>query len=177
MAAIRGGSKRGVQSVSGLGLMVMAVVLLAAWLGACSEEVAGPGKDEAISDLAPAFAAASDTADGLITTTSGLQYSVLQRGEGGFPLSGAWVTVHYVGTLEDGTVFDSSRRRDSPLIFRLGLGRVIPGWDEGIALMRLGDTIRLVVPAELAYGSSGAGPIPPDATLIFEIELLKVESP
>ena len=146
-------------------------------LAACGEDGAGPDEDGALTLDPPAAAAASDTSDGLITTVSGLRYSVLEEGGAGFPRSGAWVTVHYEGRLEDGTVFDSSRSRDEPLVFQLGRGRVIPGWDEGIALMRLGETVRLTIPPALAYGERGAGPIPPGATLVFDVELLEVTAP
>ena len=146
-------------------------------LAACVGDSTGPERDGALAPGPPATAAANDTTDGLITTASGLRYSVLREGDGGFPLPGAWVTVHYEARLEDGTLFDSSRGRDEPLVFQLGRGRVIPGWDEGIALMRLGDTVRLTIPPGLAYGESGAGPIPPGATLVFEVELLDVTAP
>jgi peptidylprolyl isomerase len=107
-------------------------------------------------------------------TESGLRITDLEVGEGAEALSGQNVTVNYRGTLENGTEFDSSYGR-GPFSFPLGAGRVIRGWDEGVAGMRVGGKRRLVIPPDLGYGSRGAGGvIPPDATLIFEVELLKV---
>jgi FKBP-type peptidyl-prolyl cis-trans isomerase len=88
---------------------------------------------------------------------------------------GDTVTVHYVGTFLDGKEFDSSRRRNEPFTVQLGAGQVIAGWDAGLPGMKVGGTRKLTVPPELAYGSMGAGPIPPDATLKFEVELLEVK--
>jgi peptidylprolyl isomerase len=115
--------------------------------------------------------------DGTMTkTASGLQYVILKAGDGDLPKKGDLVKVHYTGTLEDGTKFDSSYDRNEPIQFPLGRGQVIPGWDEGIALLHVGDKAKLVIPADLAYGASGAGGvIPPNATLIFEVELVAVE--
>ncbi len=108
-------------------------------------------------------------------TDSGLRYKFEEKGSGKEAEKGKKVSVHYKGMLTDGTVFDSSYKRKQPLEFPLGKGHVIAGWDEGIALMREGDKARLVIPANLGYGSQGAGGIiPPNATLIFDVELLKV---
>ena len=86
------------------------------------------------------------------------------------------VSVHYKGQLADGTVFDSSYKRNSPLDFQVGVGQVIPGWDEGICMLNVGDKARLVIPSDLAYGSAGAGGvIPPNATLVFDVELMNVK--
>lgn len=113
-----------------------------------------------------------------ITTESGLQYEELESGDGASPQIGDTVSVHYTGTLEDGTEFDSSVSRGEPIQFPLGQGAVIPGWDEGIALMQVGDKARLTIPPELAYGEAGAGGvIPPNATLTFEVELLDIIPP
>jgi peptidylprolyl isomerase len=110
-----------------------------------------------------------------MTTESGLQYYDLQKGEGPAPQNGQEVSVHYTGWLEDGTKFDSSLDRGQPFSFVLGAGQVIRGWDEGVATMKVGGKRQLVIPPELAYGDRGAGGIiPPDATLIFEVELLAV---
>jgi peptidylprolyl isomerase len=108
-------------------------------------------------------------------TDSGLQYTEVKLGEGAQPQPGQVVAVHYTGKLQDGTVFDSSFSRGDPIRFPLGQGFVIPGWDEGIALMRVGGQAVLVIPPDLAYGESGAGGvIPPNATLTFEVELVEV---
>lgn len=117
---------------------------------------------------------AGTTSTGSTTTASGLQYVEIQAGTGPMPQPGDMVSVHYTGTLEDGTEFDSSIGRD-PFRFTLGQGQVIPGWDEGIALMHEGGKATLIIPSELGYGAAGAGPIPPDATLIFEVELVDVQ--
>jgi FKBP-type peptidyl-prolyl cis-trans isomerase len=108
-------------------------------------------------------------------TASGLRYQILQKGTGKKATKGAGVSVHYKGQLLDGTVFDSSYKRKQPIDFNVGLGQVISGWDEGIQLL-LGDKARFVIPSNLAYGAAGAGGvIPPDATLIFDVELMDVK--
>jgi peptidylprolyl isomerase len=113
--------------------------------------------------------------ENLQTTPSGLQYSIDRPGEGESPRPGQVVSVHYSGWLTDGTPFDSSRDRGRPLEFPLGQGRVIRGWDEGVADMRIGERRTLVIPPELGYGAQGAGGvIPPNATLVFQVELLGV---
>ena len=113
-----------------------------------------------------------------ITTPTGLQYKDLTIGKGGFPKTGDQVYVHYTGKLEDGTVFDSSLDRKQPFNFALGMGRVIKGWDEGIASMQVGGKRLLTIPSALAYGEKGAGNrIPPNATLVFEVELLEIKKP
>lgn len=115
-------------------------------------------------------------AAGFEKTTSGLRYKILQKGNGKQATKGDLVSVHYKGQLLDGTVFDSSYKRNQPLDFNIGLGQVIAGWDEGIQLLKVGDKARFVIPSELAYGSSGAGgDIPPDAILIFDVELMNVK--
>jgi FKBP-type peptidyl-prolyl cis-trans isomerase len=110
-------------------------------------------------------------------TTSGLQIEKLADGQGAAPKTGDRVTVHYTGWLTDGQKFDSSRDRGQPFVFTIGRGQVIRGWDEGVATMRVGDKVRLTIPPELGYGARGAGGVvPPNATLIFEVELLDVGS-
>jgi len=109
------------------------------------------------------------------TTTSGLQYEELIIGEGALAESGQHVTVHYTGWLTDGTKFDSSKDRNDPFQFHLGAGQVIRGWDEGVAGMKVGGQRKLTIPPELGYGARGAGGvIPPNAVLVFEVELLGV---
>ena len=115
-------------------------------------------------------------AAGFEKTESGLRYQFIQKGEGKHAESGKTVSVHYEGSLENGKVFDSSYPRKKPIEFRLGQGQVIEGWDEGIALLRVGDKARFVIPSDLGYGPSGAGGvIPPNATLIFDVELMDVK--
>ena len=110
-----------------------------------------------------------------VTNPSGLKYTDLQQGDGREAKSGDTVDVHYTGWLENGTKFDSSRDRGKPFSFHLGAGQVIRGWDEGVAGMKIGGKRKLIIPADLGYGARGAGGvIPPNATLIFEVELLGV---
>lgn len=111
------------------------------------------------------------------TTASGLKYKITERGNGIAATAGSNVTVHYTGTLLNGTKFDSSKDRNQPFSFKLGIGQVIRGWDEGIALLHVGDKAVLTIPAELGYGSESAGTIPPNSTLVFEVELLDVKEP
>ncbi|MDO4230060.1 MAG: peptidylprolyl isomerase [Capnocytophaga sp.] len=120
-------------------------------------------------------ALASET-EGFEKTESGLFYKITHKGDGKKAEAGKQVAVHYTGMLLDKTVFDSSYRRNNPLSFTVGVGQVIAGWDEGILLLREGDKARLVIPSDLAYGSRGAGGvIPPNAPLIFDVELVAVE--
>ena len=125
---------------------------------------------------AEAEAAMEKLAAGFEKTESGLRYQFIQRGEGKQAENGKTVSVHYEGSLENGKVFDSSYPRKKPIDFRLGQGQVIEGWDEGIALLKVGDKARFVIPSHLGYGSRGAGgAIPPNATLIFDVELMDVK--
>ncbi|MFM7472076.1 MAG: FKBP-type peptidyl-prolyl cis-trans isomerase [Nodosilinea sp.] len=110
-----------------------------------------------------------------VRTESGLQYVDLVEGTGAVPQTGQRVTVHYTGTLEDGTKFDSSRDRGRPFTFQIGVGQVIKGWDEGVSTMRVGGQRQLIIHPELGYGSRGAGGvIPANATLVFDVELLRI---
>jgi FKBP-type peptidyl-prolyl cis-trans isomerase len=111
-----------------------------------------------------------------VKTASGLEYVDLVVGTGAQPAAGQTVSVHYTGWLTDGRKFDSSVDRGQPLVFPVGRGRVIKGWDEGVGSMKVGGKRKLTIPAHLGYGASGAGGvIPPGATLIFEVELLGVQ--
>jgi FKBP-type peptidyl-prolyl cis-trans isomerase len=123
-----------------------------------------------------AKAAMDKIAAGYNETPSGLRYKILQEGNGKQATQGAMVSVHYKGQLVDGQIFDSSYQRKQPIDFQIGVGQVISGWDEGIQLLKVGDKARFVIPSDLAYGSRGAGGvIPPDATLIFDVELMNVK--
>lgn len=127
-------------------------------------------------DKAKAEAELEKLATGFEKTESGLRYQIIQKGNGAKAEKGKTVSVHYKGQLADGTVFDSSYKRNQPIDFALGVGQVISGWDEGVALLKVGDKARFVIPSHLGYGSRGAGGvIPPDATLIFDVELMNVE--
>ncbi len=161
------------------------IFLLGAALTACQSTTRPAARETAASTAvsqpsaaassAAAAAAPLASAAGGITTSSGLQYIEVAPGSGPAPKPGDVVSVHYTGMLTDGTVFDSSRQRNQPFQFPLGQGQVIPGWDEGIALMREGGQARLIIPPDLGYGAAGAGGvIPPNATLIFDVELVDV---
>jgi cyclophilin family peptidyl-prolyl cis-trans isomerase len=112
---------------------------------------------------------------GAITTDSGLKYIVTEPGEGDTPTNGTRVTVHYTGKFLDDRVFDSSVSRGKPIVFEVGTGRVIKGWDEALLTMKKGEKRTLIIPPELAYGASGRGPIPPNSLLVFDVELVDFE--
>jgi len=119
------------------------------------------------------FLAENKLKEGVKTTASGLQYRVLKMGDGARPVATDTVKVHYRGTLLDGTEFDSSYSRNEPISF--ALNRVITGWTEGVQLMPTGSKFLFYIAPELAYGDGGGGPIPPNSTLVFEVELLEIE--
>ncbi len=131
---------------------------------------AGNAADNLAAGLA--FLQENGQKDEITTTDSGLQYEVIQEGEGSKPAANDTVTVHYTGRLLDGTVFDSSVQRGEPIEFPLN--RVIPGWTEGVQLMSPGAKYRFWIPANLAYGEQGPGPIGPNQVLDFDVELIKV---
>jgi peptidyl-prolyl cis-trans isomerase B (cyclophilin B) len=128
-------------------------------------------KKPAASSQATASTKAKSAAD-TVTTASGLKYTIVKKGNGVKPKSGQTIKVHYTGKLLDGKVFDSSVTRGEPFSFAVGTGQVIKGWDEGLLLMSKGEKRILIIPPQLGYGANGAGPIPPNSTLIFEVELL-----
>jgi len=112
----------------------------------------------------------------IVKLPSGLEYVDIEEGKGAMPKTGQRVSVHYTGWLKDGKKFDSSKDRGMPFYFEIGRGRVIKGWDEGVATMKVGGKRKLIIPPHLGYGAQGAGGvIPPNATLTFEVELLGVE--
>lgn len=168
-------------------IKVAEMALLAAallFVSACSSSEEGAGREDAARAPAAGSTEASTTAPAgpppvsgdTATTESGLRYIVIQSGDGERIQDGQVAVVHYTGWFTDGRKFDSSLDRGEPFPFPLGAGRVISGWDEGVALMRIGDKRRFIVPPQLGYGEAGhpAG-IPPNATLIFDVELLGVQ--
>ncbi len=145
----------------------------AAWLSACDSTNPSSDPETDTPGEAVIFEIDEEAMANPGSTTSGLQFIVVEEGSGEPPSAGSRVRVHYTGMLEDGTVFDSSYKRNQPFEFELGTGQVIAGWDEGIALMKVDAKYRLIIPAELGYGARGAGGvIPPNATLLFDVELL-----
>jgi FKBP-type peptidyl-prolyl cis-trans isomerase FkpA len=126
--------------------------------------------------LSPTLLQGATMSENTTTTPSGLKYEDIKKGTGDEAKAGKTVSVHYTGWLTDGKKFDSSKDRNQPFDFPLGGGRVIKGWDEGVQGMKVGGVRKLTIPASLGYGSRGAGGvIPPDATLVFEVELLGVK--
>jgi len=140
---------------------------------AANAETAAVGQENLVEGQQ--FLAENLTKDGVQVTETGLQYKVLTMGEGAKPVATDTVKVHYSGKLLNGTEFDSSYTRGEPISF--ALNRVIPGWTEGIQLMPIGSKFEFYIPSELAYGEGGGGPIPPSSTLLFEVELLEIETP
>ncbi len=141
------------------------------------KQAAADAKDAAEKNekLGTDFRDANGKKKGVITTASGLQIEVITEGTGASPKATDMVKVHYTGTLIDGTKFDSSVDRGQPVTFPLD--HVIPAWTEGLQLMKVGGKSRLVCPPNIGYGPAGQGPIPPNATLVFEVELLGIEKP
>lgn len=155
----------------GLGKWIVAGLVLAT--GAVSLALAGTSAQRAPAREASAFLKTNAEKPGVTTTASGLQVEMLAAGEGPTPTATDTVLVHYEGRLADGTVFDSSYQRGQPAVF--GVGDVIPGWTEGLQLMRPGGKARFTIPPELGYGAQGAGGvIPPNAVLVFDVELLAI---
>ena len=161
-------------------IAALLILLLAACGPAPNDPTVGDGAsdDHGTAEESEGFTEQESAATGSTTTASGLQYIEIEAGTGRQPMPGDPVTVHYIGMLEDGTEFDNSYTRGQPIPFTLGRGEVIPGWDEGVGLMHEGGKARLIIPPELAYGEAGAGGvIPPNATLVFEVELITVSDP
>jgi FKBP-type peptidyl-prolyl cis-trans isomerase len=142
---------------------------------AAQPQAVPPGAQGTTVPPVPTTAAKAAAQPGAVTTASGLQYIDEAVGSGAQPQKGQTVSVHYTGYLDDGTVFDSSVQRGQPFEFQIGMGAVIPGWDEGILSMRVGGKRRLIIPPDLGYGAQGNGPIPANARLTFEVELLAVK--
>ncbi len=143
--------------------------------GSSSSASTQPASNQAAAPVPTMNAAKAPAPAGAVTSPSGLQYVDKVVGTGQQPQKGQRVVVHYTGYLDNGTKFDSSVDRGQPFEFLLGTGQVIPGWDEGIASMRIGGKRRLVIPSNLAYGAQGQGPIPPNARLTFDVELIGVK--
>jgi len=162
-ASAAGGSGRWIA----LGLLLLALVAVLVWAG--TQRAVDASRP---ADLA--YLAKHKGMPGVHTTASGLQYEVLHEGNGPRPTPADTVAVHYEGRLLDGTVFDSSIARGQPAVFPLA--GVIPGWTEGVQLMKVGSKYRFTIPPELGYGAHGAGGvIPPNAVLVFEVELLGIQ--
>ena len=150
---------------------VVVLILLVIWgirLATNNKKMAEDNKSKAKD-----FWTENASKEGVEQTRSGLQYLVLEEGSGNTPAATDMVKVHYHGTLLDGSVFDSSVDRGQPISF--GLNQVIPGWTEGLQLMKEGGKTRLFIPSELAYGDRAAGTIPPGSLLIFDVELIEVQ--
>jgi peptidylprolyl isomerase len=126
--------------------------------------------------MSNAIALTTSKSQKTVTTPSGLKYTILKAGKGATAKKGQTVSVHYTGTFTNGEKFDSSRDRGQPFSFILGQGQVIAGWDEALSTMKVGERRKLTIPSKLGYGAAGAGggKIPPNATLIFDVELLKI---
>jgi peptidylprolyl isomerase len=146
--------------------IVLLLLMVAVAIPACAQKEVKMSDEKNVGNM---------TAATSITTTSGLVYTDLIAGSGPAPVPGKAVKVHYTGWLENGAKFDSSVDRNEPFVFTIGASQVIQGWDEGVMGMKVGGKRKLIIPAQLGYGSRGAGGvIPPGATLIFEVELLDV---
>ena len=154
--------------------LILAAVLIGLTLNACDSN---DNDDDPGLEIDPDFIIAesfTEQADSVVTTESGLQYLQVEAGTGAQAEAGDRVFVHYVGQLTNGGEFDNSYTRGSPIDFTLGTSGIIPGFAEGVSLMREGGTARILIPPNLAYGARGSGDIPPNATIAFELELVEV---
>ncbi len=165
----------------GCGILVLAFQFMSGTPAATAGSISQSEQIAAVSPSTPALSKSiamdnAETPDVSITTASGLKYIEITEGAGDLPKTGQTVSVHYTGTLESGKKFDSSRDRNQAFEFQIGEGQVIKGWDEGLSTMKVGGRRKLIIPAELGYGARGAGSvIPPNATLVFDVELLKIK--
>jgi peptidylprolyl isomerase len=143
------------------------LVIVAVLVGMCSVSAMAAQEQPGAKEKSPSAKT--------VTTASGLKYTDVKVGSGASPVKGKQVKVHYTGTLENGKKFDSSVDRNEPFVFVIGVGQVIPGWDEGVMGMKVGGKRKLIIPSKLGYGARGAGgDIPPNATLLFDVELIDV---
>jgi FKBP-type peptidyl-prolyl cis-trans isomerase len=157
-------------------LQIYATFAAALFLVGCSKDASHTdAKSDGIAPTAASASAGTNQATGMTTTASGLKYQVMKQGTGAVsPKATDTVKVHYHGTLLNGTIFDSSVQRGEPISF--ALNQVIPGWTEGLQLMKVGDKFKFEIPGNLAYGPASPTPaIPPNSTLVFEVELLGIE--
>lgn len=161
--------RRKEQTITRISVLITGIIALAFLFAGCEKKAGTPAAEQATADTGLASPPA-DTAK-----TPGLVIEDIKIGTGATAKLGDTVSVHYTGRLTDGTKFDSSLDRNEPFSFKLGAGEVIPGWDKGVVGMKVGGKRKLTIPSELAYGDRGIGPIPPGATLIFDIELLAVK--
>jgi FKBP-type peptidyl-prolyl cis-trans isomerase len=159
-----------------LALGLVALVVVAYVITACAKKDTQDASATPAASTTPAAGAVAAPSGKTVTTASGLKYEVLREGNGPGAKAGQTVAVHYTGWLTNGTKFDSSVDRGQPFDFHLGAGQVIKGWDEGVAGMKVGEKRKLTIPPQLGYGERGAGGvIPPNATLVFDVELLGIQ--
>lgn len=159
------------RTVSALASALVALILVAGCAGGSEQAPQEPAQETP----APETPSAVPEFPGRTEAVTELEIDDVKVGTGAEAVPGKTVTVHYTGWLTDGTRFDSSHERGEPFTFSLGAGQVIPGWEQGVAGMKVGGTRILVIPPDMGYGEQGTGPIPPNATLVFQVDLLAVE--